>query len=191
MPRIIGGEGKGRRLESPKGQATRPTASRVRQTLFDILAPRVPGSRFLDAFAGSGGVGLEALSRGAARVVFVEKAAEAVAVLKRNLARLRAEERADVHRQDALVALAAYGDQGRSFDLIYLDPPYEAGLYEAALDQVGRAGLLAADGRLVAEHFHKHALPERIGSLERIRSVRVGDHLLSFYARADEAAEDA
>src|SRR5262245_25501960 len=191
MARIIGGEGKGRRLESPKGQTTRPTASRVRQTLFDILAPRVPGCRFLDAFAGSGGVGLEALSRGAARVVFVERAAQAVAVLKRNLAKLRAEERADVHRQDALVALAAYADQGRRFDLIYVDPPYEGGLYEAALEQVGRTGLLAEDGRLVAEHFHKHPLPERIGGLERIRSVRVGDHRLSFYARADEAAEDA
>jgi hypothetical protein len=120
----------GRRLESVKGQATRPTASRVRQTLFDILAPRIPGSRFLDAFAGSGGVGLEALSRGAARVVFVEHAADAVAVLKRNVARLGSAASAEVHRQDALVALAALADAGRRFDIIYVDPPTV--LYEAS-----------------------------------------------------------
>jgi 16S rRNA (guanine(966)-N(2))-methyltransferase RsmD len=188
MTRIIGGEGKGRRLESVKGQATRPTASRVRQTLFDILAPRISGSRFLDAFAGSGGVGLEALSRGAARVVFVEQAADAVAVLKRNVARLGSAAPAEVHRQDALVALAALADAGRRFDLIYVDPPYEGGLYEAVLEEVGRTALLDHDGRLVAEHFHKRALPETIGGLVRIRSVRVGDHRLSFYARPDHAA---
>ena len=193
MARILGGAGKGRRLESPRGLATRPTASRVRQTLFDILASRIPGSRFLDAFAGSGGVGLEALSRGAARVVFVERAAEAAAVLKRNVARLGAAARAEVHRQDALLALAAFADAGRRFDLVYLDPPYQGGLYEAVLEQVGRSGLLDEEGRLVAEHFHKHALPERIGGLERIRVVRVGDHRLSFYARADDpmAAESS
>jgi 16S rRNA (guanine(966)-N(2))-methyltransferase RsmD len=188
MARIIGGEGKGRRLESPKGDATRPTASRVRQTLFDILAPRVPGCRFLDAFAGSGGVGLEALSRGAARVVFLERSGPAVSALQRNLARLGGAERAEVHRQDALVALAACAEGGRRFDLIYVDPPYEGGLYEAALGQIGRTGLLAREGRLVAEHFHKHPLPETIEGLERIRSVRVGDHRLSIYARSDDAA---
>jgi 16S rRNA (guanine(966)-N(2))-methyltransferase RsmD len=190
MTRIIGGEGKGRRLESVKGQATRPTASRVRQTLFDILASRVPGSRFLDAFAGSGGVGLEALSRGASRVVFVEHARDAVTVLKRNVGRMGSAA-AEVYRQDALVALAAFADAGRRFDLIYVDPPYQGDLYEAVLEQVGRTALLEDDGRLVAEHFHKRALPETIGGLVRIRSVRVGDHRLSFYARPDRAAGTA
>jgi 16S rRNA (guanine(966)-N(2))-methyltransferase RsmD len=158
----------------------------VRQTLFDILSPRVQGCRFLDAFAGSGGVGLEALSRGAARVVLVERSPEAVAVLRRNVERLGAAPEAEVHRQDALVALAALADAGRRFDIIYVDPPYEGDLYEAVLEQVGRSGLLDDDGRLVAEHFHKRALPERIGGLVRIRSVRVGDHRLSFYAGGSE-----
>jgi len=187
LPRIIGGAGKGRRLEAPKGAATRPTASRVRQTLFDVLAPRVPGCRFLDAFAGSGAVGLEALSRGAARVVLVERSAEAVAALKRNLAKVGGE-RAELFRQDARAALLAFADAGRRFDIIYVDPPYEADLYEAVLEQVGRAGLLDPEGRLVAEHFHKRALPETIGGLVRVRSLRVGDHRLSFYALP---AEDA
>src|SRR5262245_13909987 len=185
MARIIGGEGKGRRLEAPRGQATRPTAGRVRQTLFDVLAPRVPDCSFLDAFAGSGGVGLEALSRGADRVGFVERAKDAIAALKRNLSRLPGA-RAEVHRQDALVALAAFADQGRRFDIIYVDPPYDSGLYEDVLELLGRTGLVHPDGAVVAEHFHKRALPERIGGLVRIRIVRVGDHLLSFYARSAE-----
>ena len=188
MPRIIGGGGKGRRLESPRGLLTRPTASRVRQTLFDILAPRIPGCRFLDAFAGGGGLGLEALSRGASRAVFVESSRDAVTVLARNVARLGVAARAEVHRQDARVALAAFADAGRRFDIIYVDPPYEGGLYEELLGLVGRTGLLEEDGRLVVEHFHKHPLPERIGGLVRIRSVRVGDHRLSFYRASEEGA---
>jgi len=180
MTRIIGGAGKGRRLESPKGLATRPTGSRVRQTLFDILAPWLPGARFLDLFAGSGGVGFEALSRGAAKVVLVEHSAAAVAVLKRNAARLTATA-AEIYRQDALVALAAFAEAGRRFDIIYVDPPYEGRLYETAIEEVSRTGLLEPEGRLIAEHFHKRALPETIGAFVQFRAVRVGDHRLSFF----------
>jgi 16S rRNA (guanine966-N2)-methyltransferase len=189
MARIIGGEGKGRRLKAPRGLDTRPTAARVRQTLFDILAARLPGCRFLDAFAGSGAVGLEALSRGAALVVFVESAATAVAALRANADALaRAGGSVRVLRQDARAALAALADAGESFDVIYVDPPYASDLYEKALEQAGRKGLLGEDGVVVAEHFHKRALPERIGALARTREVRVGDHRLSFYRRQESAA---
>jgi 16S rRNA (guanine(966)-N(2))-methyltransferase RsmD len=157
----------------------------VRQTLFDILAPAVAGSRFLDAFAGAGGVGLEALSRGAGHVVFIEKDAAAVAALKQNLALLGGA-RAEVHRQDARVALEALADAGRRFDLVYVDPPYDSTLYEECLELLAARALLAEDGRAVAEHFHKRGLPERIGGLLKTRTVRVGDHLLSFYAWSAE-----
>jgi 16S rRNA (guanine966-N2)-methyltransferase len=189
MARIIAGEGKGRRLKAPKGLATRPTGARVRQTLFDILAPRLPGCRFLDAFAGAGAVGLEALSRGAAAVVFVDRAADAVAAMRANAAAL-AGAGGDVRivRQEARVALAALAAAGERFDVIYLDPPYDSALYEAALEQIGRSGLLAEEGVVVAEHFHKRPLPERIGGLARTREVRVGDHRLSFYRRQQESA---
>lgn len=186
MSRIIGGSGRGRRLESPRGLDTRPTASRVRQTLFDILAERVPGCVFLDLFAGGGGVGLEALSRGAARVVFVEQGRDAVVVLKRNLGRLGTA-RAEVHRQDALVALQALARDVRRFDIIYVDPPYGADLYQPVLERVGQAGLLGSGGLLVAEHFHKRALPETIGGLARVRSSRIGEQRLSFYRAVGEA----
>lgn len=184
MARIIAGSDKGRRLKAPKGDATRPTGARVRQTLFDVLGTRLPGCRFLDAFAGSGAVGLEALSRGAARCVLVETSAAAVRAIRENaqaLAGSGGELR--VFRQDARVALPALAARGERFDVIYLDPPYDAGLYEGVIAQADTAELLAEGGVLVAEHFHKRALPERIGRLIRIREIRIGDHRLSFYAR--------
>src|SRR6266702_4349234 len=157
MSRIIAGRGKGRRLAAPKGLDTRPTGGRVKQTLFDILAPELPGCRFLDALAGAGGIGLEALSRGAAVVVLVDTSASAVGAIKENLRALGdLGGSAQVFRQDARVALPALADAGP---------------------------LLAEGGVLVAEHFHKRALPETIGPFVRTRSVRVGDHRLTFYRR--------
>jgi len=188
MSRIIGGAGKGRRLKTAAGENTRPTGARVRQSLFDTLAPVIPGCRFLDAFAGNGGVGLEALSRGAAKVVLVDRSASAVVAAKEN-ARALAHARGEVlvFRQDAATAIGALADQGMRFDVVYLDPPYASDLYEPLLSVLGEGPLLAEDGVVVAEHFHKRALPERIGALVRTREKRVGDHCLSFYARAAAA----
>jgi 16S rRNA (guanine(966)-N(2))-methyltransferase RsmD len=189
MSRIIGGAGKGRRLKTTAGETTRPTGARVRQTLFDILAPRLAGCRFLDAFAGSGGVGLEALSRGAARVVLVDHDAGAVAAARDNARALAAAGgEVQVFRQDAETAMQALADEGRRFDLVYLDPPYASALYEPLVALAG-ARLLEEGGVVVAEHFHKRALPERIGALARTRQKRIGDHCLSFYTRAADAVE--
>ena len=186
MARIIAGAGKGRRLRTAGGDATRPTGARVRQSLFDILAPVIPGCRFLDAFAGNGGVGLEALSRGAARVVLVDRSVGAVEAAQANARALAAAGgEVQVFRQEARTALGALGDQGQRFDVVYLDPPYDSDLYEPLLAELGgESSTLADDGVVVAEHFHKRALPERIGALERTRLKRVGDHCLSFYRRA-------
>lgn len=184
MSRIIAGGGKGRRLKAPQGEATRPTGARVRQTLFDVLAPRIAGARFLDAFAGSGAVGLEALSRGASRVTLIDDAPSAVRAIRENVAALQpAAGHAEVFRQDARVALPALAARGQRFDVIFLDPPYESDLYEPVIRLLDGAALLAEGGVLVAEHFHKRALPERIGRFVRGREIRIGDHRLSFYER--------
>jgi 16S rRNA (guanine966-N2)-methyltransferase len=189
MSRIIAGRARGRRLKALPGQATRPTGGRVRQTLFDILAPRIEGARFLDAFAGGGGVGLEALSRGATQVVLVESGASAVEVLRHNARALSdGGGEVQIYRQEARTALGALADRGRRFDIVYLDPPYASDLYEGLLEDLGRGRILADEGLVVAEHFHKRALPETIGGLERTRTVRVGDHCLSFYRRREEDA---
>ena len=190
MSRIIGGAGKGRRLKTAAGDSTRPTGARVRQVLFDILAPVVPGCRFLDAFAGSGGVGLEALSRGAATVVLVDHGAAAVEAAKANARALaRAGGEVQVFRQDARTAMGALADRGMRFDVVFLDPPYASDLYEPLLSLLAGGSLLAEGGVVVAEHFHKRPLPETIGALVRTRERRVGDHCLSFYARAGEGRE--
>ena len=158
----------------------------MRQTLFDILAPMIPGCRFLDAFAGGGGVGVEALSRGARRVVLVAEGRAAIEAINANLALVPGASAAAVFRQDARVALPALADRGERFDVVFLDPPYASDLYEAVLPLAER--VLAEDGVVVAEHFHKRALPERMGGLVNARSVRVGDHRLTFYRRPEERA---
>lgn len=187
MTRIIGGESKGRRLAAPRGQVTRPTGSRVKQTLFDILAPRLARARFLDLFAGSGAIGLEALSRGAGEVVLVEHDARVATVLRGNAAQLRDLGDARVRQEDFRRALAGLAREGRLFDLVFVDPPYDSDLYEPALEGLVRLGLLAGEGVVAAEHFHKRPLPETIGGLVRERQVRVGDHVLSFYRLAARA----
>lgn len=185
MTRIIAGRSKGRRLRTPAGPETRPTADRVRQTLFDILAPAIDGARFLDLFAGSGGVGLEAASRGASRVILVEKSHAAFDVARGNAAALGgAAGQIEVLHQDAMAALGALARRGFAFDIVFLDPPYASHLYEPTLEAVG-GELLAEDGLVVAEHFHKRGLPATIGGLAQTRSVRVGDHRLSFYRRVE------
>ncbi len=182
MARIIAGRSGGRVLASPRGDAVRPTAARVRQTLFDILAPRMPAAAFLDACAGSGAVGLEAASRGASRVVLFDVAHEAVETIRANV-RLVGDggARLEVHRRDARIGIRGLAQAGARFDVVFVDPPYASPLYEELLSLVSSTCLLAPGGIVVAEHFKKRPLPETIGTLVRFREVRVGDHILSFY----------
>jgi 16S rRNA (guanine966-N2)-methyltransferase len=191
MSRIIAGAGKGRRLRTVGGASTRPTGARVRQSLFDVLAGEIPGCRFLDAFAGNGGVGLEALSRGAARVVLIDRDGGAVSAARENARALAAAGgEVQVFQGDARAAVATLAEQGRSFDVVYLDPPYASDLYEPLLE-LAAGPLLAEGGVVVAEHFKKRTLPERMGALARRRLLRIGDHCLSFYRRGGQAAADA
>ncbi len=162
----------------------------MRQTLFDILAPRVPGARFLDLFAGSGAIGIEALSRGASRAVFVEPRREAVAAIRRNLKELGADDATyRVVRCEALRAIDDFARAGESFDLVFMDPPYAGDDYEPTLKKLDDASLVAPGGWVIAEHFHKRALPVRIGRLRVVRSVRVGDHLLTLLEPTDATPE--
>jgi 16S rRNA (guanine966-N2)-methyltransferase len=180
--RIIAGQARGRRLKAPAGRDTRPTGDRVKQTLFDILAPRLPGCRFLDLFAGSGAIGLEAVSRGAEAVVLVDQARPAVEAARENVAALDASDTVLVVQQAVGAALRNLKG-GEPFDVVFLDPPYDSPLYEDVLEVV--PGVLAEDGLVVAEHFHKRELPATIGPLVLTRAVRVGDHRLSFFRRGE------
>ncbi len=187
--RVIAGTLRRRTLEAPAGLLTRPTSDRLRETLFNVLAPRIEGARFLDLYAGSGAVGIEAASRGAASVVLVERAAPALKILHGNLQNLGLQ---NGIRVDAL-SVAAFLRQGRSrgafvpFDIVFLDPPYEdSAEYALALRLLGGEAsvMLAADAHIIAEHRRKEPLEERYGGLARTRLLEQGDAALSFYAIA-------
>jgi 16S rRNA (guanine(966)-N(2))-methyltransferase RsmD len=187
--RIIAGRFGSRTLAAPAGTATRPTSDRLRETLFNVLAPRIEGARFLDLYAGSGAVGIEALSRGAASVEFVERAPGALAVLKKNLARLGVTEGFRIHGAGVGMVLRkmkpALSNPGVAFDVVFLDPPYDAlQEYAATLGLLGGAakGLLADGAVVIAEHRRKEKLDVRYGWLARTRLLEQGDAALSFYA---------
>ena len=191
--RVIAGIHRSRILKSLKGLALRPTSDRLRETLFNVLGSGVVGSRFLDLFGGTGAIGIEALSRGAAEVVFVENHPPAASLIRRNLASLGIRSGATVLAVDALRALEKLaGRQKRDavrFDFIFLDPPYAAAKdYSRVLEFLGSADLLASGGIVIAEHRRSFALPEAAGALLRYRVLKQGDAALSFYRRAAAVA---
>ena len=182
--RIIAGTFRSRALQAPEGLATRPTSDRLRETLFNVLAPRIKGAAFLDLYAGSAAVGIEALSRGAARVTFVERSPAALKVMQANLDRLGLTEGFRIH-SGSVASFLRKPSASAGFNLVFLDPPYdEAREYAAALGLLGgaSAGLLAASAVVIAEHRKKEKLEQNYGSLERTRLLEQGDAALSFYA---------
>jgi len=186
--RVIAGTYKSRILKSLKGVALRPTSDRLRETLFNVLAPNIAGSRFVDLFAGTGAIGIEALSRGAAEVVFIENHAPAVTLIRRNLESLGINSVATVLAVGALRGLALLStrkmEAAPGFDYVFLDPPYAAAEdYSRVLEFLGSKDLLAPDGIVVAEHRGNFDLPEELGALRRLRVLKQGDAALSFYRR--------
>jgi 16S rRNA (guanine966-N2)-methyltransferase len=179
--RIIAGALKGQQLVTPRGHRTRPTADQVRIALMDTLMPALAGARFLDLFAGAGGIGLEALSRGAERAVFVERDADAAGALRRNVTALRVARQTLVLPMDAARALHRLAAAGERFDLVFLDPPYGAGLVEDTLLRLGGGEVLTLDAIVIAQHFTKHVPPERFGALAAYRSRRFGETTLTFF----------
>jgi 16S rRNA (guanine966-N2)-methyltransferase len=177
--KVIGGTARGRNLSSVPGTTTRPITARVKKALFDILGDAIPGSRFLDLFAGSGSVGIEALSRGADECVFVEKSPRAVAIVRRNLQTTGLDARAQVLRDDAFRYI---GQQcSETFDIIYVAPPQYEDLWAEALLALDRSSLVEDDGIVVAQIFPKEYRPLELRVLELYRQRRYGSTLLCFY----------
>ncbi len=196
--RVIAGTYRSRKLRTLRGLALRPSSDRVRETLFNILASEVQDAVFVDLFAGTGAVGIEALSRGARRGVFVEHHPAAVKLLRANLESLGiavADARvktfagaAEIIALDAVAGLDQLAARGLQAGFIFADPPYaDSGAYTAVLNWLGDSKLLAPGGRVILEHSRRHALPAVAGQLQRTRMVQQGDAVLSFYVLARAA----
>jgi 16S rRNA (guanine966-N2)-methyltransferase len=182
--RIIAGKYRGRTLKSPPSLQTRPTSDRLRETLFNILAPRIEGARFLDLCAGSGAVGIEALSRGAAHVTFVDRSRKMCGLIEANVDSLQIDEgEFEIVTTEAPEYLRRQSRKGDAFDIVFYDPPYATD-YEGVLRYTGEnsARLLAEGGLVIVEHHKKKELGEEFGGLKKYRLVKQGDSVLSFYA---------
>jgi 16S rRNA (guanine966-N2)-methyltransferase len=190
--RVIAGSARGKRLRAP-GDGTRPFGDRVKQTLFAILEPDLPGAKVLDLFAGSGAGGIEALSRGAASATFVERDVGAVRAITENLGAAHLAAPGRVVRADVLAYLRSEAALDGPFDLVLVDPPYaEAGLMEASLARLGAPdpSLLAPHAWVVAKHFWKTPPPQSVGLLASVRTRRFGETALTFYRPVGETPQD-
>ncbi len=178
--RIISGSSKGRKLATQRGQSIRPTSDRVKESIFNILGDEVKGKTVLDLFAGTGNLGVEALSRGAERVVFVEKGRQAVRLIHRNVAQCGMEGQTEILATDAHRAIGILYRKGTVFDLILMDPPYERGLVERTLMKLRTQRIYHPDSMLVVEHSRREPLSGRVEGWDLVRQREIGDTVLSF-----------
>jgi 16S rRNA (guanine(966)-N(2))-methyltransferase RsmD len=192
--RVISGTAKGHKLRTPKGNATRPTTDRVKESLFNIIAPYIENAKVLDLFAGTGSLGIEALSRGADSAVFVDKSQECYGIIKDNLVHTKLSEKAEVFTGDSVLMLDKF--LGRKFDIIFLDPPYSKGLIDEALINILKNELIHNDSVIVAERDAKDVIPNEMGifkvgtlKLKKVRDQKYGDTILSFYTSTEDPVQ--
>lgn len=179
--RVIAGLQKGRRLLGPKGSGLRPTADRVKEALFSLLGARIIGARFLDLYAGTGAIGIEALSRGAQRVTFVESNPASLRVLRANLERCGLTPAADIHACSAAVFLRRANARRGPYDIVFADPPYHSNSGEKLLPSLEHGAIITTESTVILEHFTKRTVPPQVGRLTRLRQYCYGDTTLSVF----------
>lgn len=179
--RVVSGDLKGRILKAVPGTTTRPTTDKVKESLFNMIGPYFTGGLGLDLFAGSGGLGIEALSRGLEKVIFVDREGKAIQIINENLKYCGLEEKAEVYRNDAGRALKAIQKRGLSFNCIFLDPPYKKQQLVKLLEMIESETLIHEDGLIVCEHASDIQLPESVGRLTKTRNERYGIIAITLY----------
>lgn len=179
--RVIGGEAKGKIIKTLRGMEVRPTSDLVREALFAILGPRVEGTVFLDLFAGSGAVGIEALSRGAREAIFVDQSPRCIKILKENLIHTGYEGKSRIYKLDSIRFLGSSRLPPGSVDLVFIDPPYGGDLASKVLNLIDAKGIMTKGGWVIVEHFHKTKLVEFFSNLKFFKERRFGATQLSFY----------
>ncbi|MFH1594228.1 MAG: 16S rRNA (guanine(966)-N(2))-methyltransferase RsmD [Candidatus Omnitrophota bacterium] len=182
--RIIAGEYRGRIIDMPKGASVRPTQDRVREAIFNIIRVSVPGSSVLDLYAGSGAFGLEAISRGAHMVVFIDNNIKCIKTIKANLSGIGiGPGSSQVFKREAASAIEKLESSGQKFDIAFLDPPYYKELAKNSLLKIEACDILSGRGFVIAEHFKTDEMPEKAGRLGLFEAKRYGDTVISFYKR--------
>ncbi|GAB2702141.1 16S rRNA (guanine(966)-N(2))-methyltransferase RsmD [Paenibacillus thermoaerophilus] len=186
--RIISGSAKGIALKAVPGTGTRPTTDKVKEAIFSIIGPYFDGGRVLDLFAGTGGLGIEAISRGMDGGVFIDADPKALAVIRRNLEAARFADRAEVYRNDALRALKPLAKRGAAFDLVFLDPPYRMKIIPELLSKLQEYALLSEGATVVTEQDANDPVPDRCGALVNVRRAEYGDTAIAVFRHAPERA---
>ncbi|MBQ0137996.1 MAG: 16S rRNA (guanine(966)-N(2))-methyltransferase RsmD [Kurthia sp.] len=184
--RVISGERKGMPLKAVNGVTTRPTTDKVKESLFNILGPTFQGGTVLDLFAGSGGLGIEALSRGMEHGIFIEKDSKAFQNLKENIAKCRYEECTEIYRNDATRALKLLIKREFQADLIFLDPPYKKHMYYDLVKDIIENNVIRPDGIIVCEHDFQLELPAQVETFVKYREEKYGSTIISFYRLSEK-----
>lgn len=188
--RIIAGTARGRTIESPKGRDTRPTLDRVREAIFGAIQFDVENACVLDLFAGSGALGLEALSRGARHAVFCDVSVDACRIVEKNIADLGFSDRSLVVRSDALMALDRLANEKREFSIVFLDPPYASDIYQSAIEKLSALGLLTDGCLLILEHDRRREPEITVQGLKKLKQHRYGDVAVTKYTYSSDETDN-
>lgn len=180
--RVISGVAKGRPLKAVPGNGTRPTTDKVKEAIFSMIGPYFDGGTALDLFAGTGGLGIEAWSRGVDRVIFVDREKNSIDIIRHNLAAAGAEQATEIYRNDAERALKALAKRGITFDLVFLDPPYRMTAMDVLMEELDAKDMLAPNAIIVVEHDAEVSYPEELTAFRQIRQAKYGDIAVSIYA---------
>lgn len=179
--KIVAGKNRGNKLKSPKGLSIRPTSQKVREALFDIIGTPIQGASFLDLFAGTGAVGIEALSRGVKKVVFIEKELKCVKIIKENLKKTKNCQNAAVYKMDYLSGLKLLAKKNCLLDYIFLDPPYNMGLANISLSEISKLPILNKNSFVIAQHYKREAVKDKLNNLKLFKQKIYGECCLSFF----------
>lgn len=183
--RVIAGEYRGRRLETIEGKSIRPTSDMVKESLFNILLDYTIDCTFLDLFAGSGSVGIEAISRGASNVIFIDSSVDSLKILRKNIDSLKICKGYEVYNADYKLAIDKLNTNKKSFDVIFIDPPYSKGIAQDAIVRIEKSNILNKNGIIAVEHDDKDNMPENLENLIMHKQRRYGNTRLSFYIYKD------
>ncbi|PGE19304.1 16S rRNA (guanine(966)-N(2))-methyltransferase RsmD [Bacillus toyonensis] len=187
--RVVSGKCKGHPLKAVPGNTTRPTTDKIKESIFNMIGPYFDGGTALDLFGGSGGLGIEAISRGIEKTIFVDRDSKAIKVIHQNLESCRIHEQAEVYRNDAERAVKALIKREMSFDLILIDPPYKDQKIVSLISVMDQHGLLHRDGLIMSEHGNDVVLPDSIGNLVKVRAENYGITAISIYKYEGEETE--